>query len=42
MDEVTMWRVILGYLERIPGAMKEVALNDGETMPLSAGKDIRG
>jgi integrase len=29
MDEVTMWRVILGYLERIPGCTREVTLPDG-------------
>src|SRR5581483_10902075 len=29
MDEVTMWRVIFTYLERLPGAMKEEALADG-------------
>jgi len=31
MDEITMWRVILGYLERIPGAMKDAPLPDGST-----------
>jgi hypothetical protein len=30
MDEVTMWRAILRYLERIPGSMKEVQLPDGK------------
>jgi integrase/recombinase XerC len=29
MDEVTMYRVIQSYLERLPGAMKEVELPDG-------------
>ena len=29
MDEITMWRVVLGYLERLPGATKEVELPDG-------------
>jgi hypothetical protein len=29
MDEVTMWRVVLGYLERLPGSMREVRLPDG-------------
>jgi site-specific recombinase XerD len=29
MDEITMWRVILGYLERLPGAVKEVTPADG-------------
>jgi len=31
MDEVTMWRVVLGYLERLPGSMREVAAPDGST-----------
>ncbi len=30
MGEVTMYRVILGYLERLPGAMKEVTGKDGK------------
>ncbi|MDA2933225.1 tyrosine-type recombinase/integrase [Acidobacteria bacterium AH-259-D05] len=29
MDPVTMYRLIQGYLERLPGAMKEVQLPDG-------------
>lgn len=29
MDEVTMWRVVLGYLERLPGSTHEVAGPDG-------------
>ena len=29
MDEVTMWRVVLSYLERLPGSMREVPLPDG-------------
>ena len=29
MDEVTLYRVILGYLQRLPGAMKEVTAKDG-------------
>lgn len=29
MDEITLWRVILGYMKRLPGAMKEVHLADG-------------
>lgn len=29
MDEVTMWRVILRYLERLPGSTKEVEHPDG-------------
>jgi integrase/recombinase XerC len=30
MGEVTMYRTILGYLERLPGAMKETTEKDGE------------
>jgi len=30
MGEVTLYRVILGYLERLPGAMKEVTGKDGK------------
>jgi integrase len=30
MGEVTMYRTILGYLERLPGAMKETTETDGE------------
>ena len=29
MDEITLWRVILRYVKRLPGAMKEVHLADG-------------
>jgi site-specific recombinase XerD len=29
IDEVTMYRIIMGYLEQLPGAMKEVVLRDG-------------
>lgn len=29
MDEVTLWRVVLGYLTRLPGSMREVTLADG-------------
>lgn len=29
MDEITMWRVILRYVTRLPGSMKEVHLADG-------------
>jgi site-specific recombinase XerD len=29
MDEVTMWRVVLGYLERLPGSTREVTSPDG-------------
>jgi len=29
MDEVTLWRVVLVYLKRLPGAMTEVQLPDG-------------
>ena len=29
MDEVTLWRVVLAYLKRLPGAMTEVQLPDG-------------
>jgi site-specific recombinase XerD len=29
MDEVTMWRVVLSYLVRLPGSMREVTLPDG-------------
>jgi integrase len=31
MDEITMWRIILGYLERLPGAVKEATFADGST-----------
>jgi len=31
MDPATMYRVIQRYLERLPGAMKEVQLDDGST-----------
>lgn len=31
MDVATMYRLIQGYLERLPGAMKEVQLPDGTT-----------
>lgn len=31
MDEATMYRVIQGYLESLPGALKEVAQEDGTT-----------
>src|SRR4051794_2697236 len=34
MDEVTMWRVILRYLERLPGSTKEITRPDG-----TAGRD---
>src|SRR5580704_1353356 len=30
MDEVTLYRVILSYLQRLPGAMKEVTGKDGK------------
>jgi hypothetical protein len=30
MDEVTLYRVILGYLQRLPGAIKEVTGKDGK------------
>ena len=30
MDEVTMYRVIQGYLERLPTAIKEIELPDGK------------
>jgi site-specific recombinase XerD len=30
MDEVTLYRVILGYLQRLPGAMKEMTGKDGK------------
>ncbi len=30
MSEVTMWRVIVGYAKRLPGAMKEVTGKDGK------------
>lgn len=30
MGEVTMYRAILGYLERLPGAMKEITGKDGK------------
>jgi site-specific recombinase XerD len=29
MDEVTMYRLIMGYLQQLPGAMKEVTKEDG-------------
>ena len=29
MDEVTMWRIIMGYLEQLPGAMKDHVLPNG-------------
>lgn len=29
LDDVTMWRAVLGYLERLPGSMREVTLPDG-------------
>jgi hypothetical protein len=29
MDEVTMWHVVLGYLERLPGSTREVPVPDG-------------
>jgi site-specific recombinase XerD len=31
MDEVTMWRVILGYLKQLPGSMQVVSQPDGST-----------
>lgn len=31
MDEATMWRLILGYLRRLPGAMKAVEDSDGSS-----------
>jgi site-specific recombinase XerD len=31
MSRLTMWRLILSYLERLPGAMKEIELADGMT-----------
>lgn len=31
IDEVTMWRAVLGYLERLPGSAKEVSLADSAT-----------
>ena len=30
MDEVTLYRLILGYLKRLPGAMKEMTGKDGK------------
>ena len=32
MDEVTMWRLIMGYLEQLPGAIKDHVLPDGGTV----------
>ena len=32
MDPATMYRVIMGYLERLPGAMKEHKEKDGTTV----------
>ena len=31
MNEVTMWRTLVGYLGRLPGAMRAVCLADGST-----------
>ena len=30
IDEMTMWRVVEGYLGRLPGSSKEVELSTGE------------
>jgi len=31
MDEVTLYRLIQGYLEQLPGALKEIQREDGST-----------
>jgi site-specific recombinase XerD len=31
MDDVTMYRTIQGYLEQLPGSMKEIELEEGQT-----------
>jgi hypothetical protein len=36
MGEVTMYRLILGYLERLPGVMKEITGKDGTTTVVAA------